>query len=64
MNEMTEGYFDGIDANAPEPSDNRSYAYRHGFMNGRDDLNNKPRSTAAQLRLDAKKAEIADKECF
>jgi hypothetical protein len=40
--EMVEGYRDGRDPDAPEPSDNRSRAYRHGFQSGRDDLSGKP----------------------
>ena len=27
---------------APQPSDNRSRAYKHGFQSGRDDLARKP----------------------
>lgn len=33
--EMVEGYRDGYDLNAPEPSANRSHSYRHGFAVGR-----------------------------
>lgn len=33
--EMVQGYMDGYDLNAPEPSANRSYSYQHGFMVGR-----------------------------
>ena len=29
--DMIEGYMDGYDLNAPEPSTNRSNSYRHGF---------------------------------
>lgn len=35
--EMVEGYMDGYDLNAPEPSANRSHSYRHGFMVGRSE---------------------------
>lgn len=35
--EMVEGFRDGYDLNAPEPSDNRSHSYRHGFKAGRND---------------------------
>lgn len=35
--EMVEGYLDGFDPSSPEPSDNRSHSYRHGFANGRAD---------------------------
>lgn len=33
--EMVQGYMDGYDLNAPEPSANRSHSYRHGFWVGR-----------------------------
>lgn len=33
--EMVQGYMDGYDLSAPEPSANRSASYRHGFMVGR-----------------------------
>lgn len=48
--EMVQGYMDGWDLDAPEPSANRSHSYRHGFANGRDDRANKPRASAATLR--------------
>ena len=35
--EMIEGFRDGYDLNAPEPSENRSRSYRHGFLAGRID---------------------------
>lgn len=35
--EMIEGYLDGFDLDAPDPSANRSRSYRHGFANGRAD---------------------------
>jgi hypothetical protein len=35
--EMVEGFRDGYDLSAPEPSDNRSHSYRHGFNAGRND---------------------------
>lgn len=40
--EMVEGYTDGFDLDNPEPSDNRSNSYRHGFANGRADATGKP----------------------
>lgn len=36
--EFMDGYFDGRDKFAPEPSDNRSDAYRHSFTIGRAEL--------------------------
>jgi hypothetical protein len=40
QDEMTQGYRDGLNPDAPEPSDNRSHSYRHGFRMGRNDSNN------------------------
>ena len=36
--EFADGYRDGRDKFAPEPSDNRSAAYRHSFAVGRAEL--------------------------
>ena len=47
--EMVEGFLDGYDLSAPEPSANRSHSYRHGFANGRDDRAGKPRASHAEL---------------
>lgn len=58
--DMTQGYMDGFDRDAPEPSDNRSRSYRHGFANARDDLRGKPRSTAQDLREIAQQCIDAD----
>lgn len=38
--EMVQGFMDGYDPNSPEPSDNRSHSYRHGFKAGRNDKAN------------------------
>lgn len=54
--EMAAGYLDGLDPTSPEPSDNRSHSYRHGFANGRDDRANGPRTTADELRRQARLA--------
>ena len=35
--EMIEGFMDGYDLNNPDPSDNRSHSYKHGFKAGRND---------------------------
>lgn len=35
--EMIQGFLDGYDLSAPEPSTKRSASYRHGFMCGRID---------------------------
>jgi len=34
---MLEGYLDGFNLDSPEPSQNRSLSYQHGFANGRAD---------------------------
>ena len=57
---MVEGYIDGLDPNSPEPSANRSHSYRHGFLNGRDDLAHEPRTWAVVLREQAETAIAAD----
>ena len=51
--EMIQGYVDGLDLSSPAPSANRSHSYRHGFANGRDDRNGKPRASYAELVQDA-----------
>jgi hypothetical protein len=56
LNEMAEGYGDGRDLDAPQPSTNRSMSYKHGFANGRDDRAGAPRATAAELRVMAAQA--------
>ena len=58
--EMVDGYMDGFDLDAPEPSSNRSYSYRHGFANGRDDRRGTPRAVAAVLRAQAEAAMECD----
>lgn len=58
--EMIEGYLDGFEPSSPEPSDNRSRSYRHGFANGRDDLSRKPRSSYSALLQAAAEAMEAD----
>lgn len=41
--EHLDGYFDGRDPDNPEPSANRSAAYRHSFAVARAELANRPR---------------------
>jgi hypothetical protein len=60
--EMMRGYMDGRDHASPEPNANRSHSYRHGFANGRDDLNRKPRATAHMLRQEAAEAMDRDRQ--
>jgi hypothetical protein len=50
LGEMVAGYLDGRKPDNPEPSANRSFSYRHGFANGRDDLARSPRMPAQMLR--------------
>jgi hypothetical protein len=40
--EFFDGYRDGRDPSAPEPSENRSAMYRHSFAVGRAELEGKP----------------------
>jgi hypothetical protein len=58
--EMVRGYIDGRNPDSPEPSENRSHSYRHGFANGRDDLRRSPRTSATRLREMAAEAEMKD----
>lgn len=59
--EMVEGFMDGYDLTAPEPSANRSHSYRHGFANGRDDvLHKRPRDTLENITAQAEAAMVAD----
>lgn len=59
--EMIEGYFDGFrDFRAELPKlNNYSPAYKHGWLNGRDDRISKPRDRADVLR---KRAEMILRE--
>jgi hypothetical protein len=59
--EMVEGYLDGFDFDNPDPSDNRSNSYRHGFANGRADKTGKLAFASAQIARDeAEKAMAKD----
>lgn len=58
--EMVEGYTDGLDPSNPEPSDNRSHSYRHGFRSGRADLGFPRKETFEQTRKMADRAMEAD----
>lgn len=40
--DFIDGYNDGRDPNAPEPSGNRHPAYKHSFEVARAELNNQP----------------------
>lgn len=60
--DMIDGYRDGRDPHNPEPSGNRSRSYRHGFANGRDDLNHTPRASAEWLRQEADRCIIVDSQ--
>jgi len=58
--EMVQGYMDGYDLSAPEPSVNRSESYRHGFMVGRGEKTGKLAGTCQSLRKAADAAMNAD----
>jgi hypothetical protein len=53
--DMIDGYLDGFEDDRDDyPSQsNRSEAYRHGWLNGRDDRLGKPRASAQMLRDEA-----------
>jgi hypothetical protein len=59
--EFAEGYRDGRDPNAPEPSANRSHAYRHSFAVGRAEIA-RCHIPAAASRSAAYIAELKDRE--
>jgi len=58
--DMVQGFLDGYYLDSPEPSDNRSASYRHGFANGRDDRCRTPRATYDALVAMAEAAMAAD----
>lgn len=58
--DMIAGYLDGRDPMSPPPSGNRSFSYRHGFANGRDDLRKRPRDTAENIGKMADEAMMLD----
>jgi hypothetical protein len=59
--EMIQGFRDGYDLTAPEPSANRSASYRHGFMCARIDKGIVPyQGPADHLRLLADQAMSED----
>lgn len=54
--EMVEGYLAGLESGAPHLPEchlSRSPAFRHGWLNGRDDRVGKPRESAHVLRARA-----------
>ena len=58
--EMAEGFMDGYNPDAPEPSDNRSASYRHGFRSAQAD-HGKPRTESfAATRAAADRAITED----
>lgn len=54
--EMVEGYMDGLNPDAPDPSSNRTHSYRHGFANARADLAHRARATPPELHRMADEA--------
>lgn len=49
--EVTEGYTDGF-AGDPEPGDNRSFSYWHGWRNGNADKFTSPDASQMELARD------------
>jgi hypothetical protein len=60
LDEMVQGYRDGLDPDSPAPSSNRSLSYAHGFHVGQGDCQGQPFHDAATLRLLAETALDAD----
>ena len=60
--DLIEGYKDGRDLDAPEPSANRSRSYRHGFAVGRSELNNQRLGTFDEVMRMADEAMRLDQE--
>lgn len=58
--DMVQGYCDGYDLSAPEPSANRSASYRHGFMVGRGEKTGNLAGTFHSLNQAADAAMDAD----
>lgn len=67
LGDMVQGYLDGRSDSRlqfPDTLSNRGHAYRHGWLNGRDDRTGKPRDTAANLRAQASIAEQMDQGTY
>ena len=60
--DMVEGYMDGYDLDAPEPSSNRSESYRHSFYIGRAEKLGLQMVAARELEQHAEWARRADGE--
>ena len=50
--EIVQGYRDGCSVDNPWPGANRSAAYRHGFLNGREDYGHIRTNELMSARLD------------
>ena len=61
--DMVQGYMDGYDLTAPEPSANRSESYRHGFMIGRGEKTGNLAGNFESLQRAADAAMDADDRC-
>ena len=62
--DMVEGYIDGMRDHRlefPDSLSNRGAAYRHGWLNGRDDRIRNPRAGAVELRRAADEAMDSDR---
>lgn len=60
--EVIDGYRDGLNPDSPEPSANRTFSYRFGFANGRDDRRKQPRASAREIREEGLQAAAADEQ--
>ncbi len=59
--EFYAGYRDGLDSDAPEPSENRSHCYRHGFMVARADKRGEPAPNVREKADEAKRTDRAER---
>lgn len=57
--DMLAGYWAGLNGE-PQPGNNRSHSYRHGWANGRDDRERSPRASASYIHAEALKAIALD----
>lgn len=60
--EMVDGYRDGL-SGAPEPGDNRSHSYRHGWISGDADRRGKPAWDSVEAGMKAAQMAISADNC-
>lgn len=60
--EFYAGYRDGLDSDSPEPSENRSRCYRHGFMVARADKRGEPVPNVREKADEAERLDRAERD--